>query len=363
MSYGKVHDAYWGGDKITPLSDRACLLGLYLITGPHRNAIGCFRLGLGALTDDDRFAKWGIEGVSQALSEMVRTGFIIRDDKTGWTFITNVFKHDPIKGDKACIHAARLASLVPVASQVYAALHAALLPEIKREMETAEAKKRPFTIPEGWPLRDPTYALSEGGSKPLTEPPRSPSPSPSPLPEPSPEPQPARGDTPSQAPPASADHPGAAALPKRAILDPKEEGRLRMEIGNRILEICNVNGAIWTGSFSLISAWLNAGYDVELDIIPTVEAIAKRKGFTFRTLDYFTRPIEEAFQKRCTDIPAEYRRPASTAKLTTAQETAFRRDLKRWIDKPSTERQAEPKPKPEDYAPDGTRITAQGAAA
>ena len=85
MSYGKVYDAYWDGEKIEPLSDRAALLGLFLITGPHRNAIGCFKLGIGAIMDLPRFQEWTFEGVSDALEEMIETGFIVRDRRTGWT--------------------------------------------------------------------------------------------------------------------------------------------------------------------------------------------------------------------------------------------------------------------------------------
>ena len=55
MSYGKVHDVFWDSDTIDSLSDQAALLGLFLISGPHRNAIGCFKLGIGAITDIPRF--------------------------------------------------------------------------------------------------------------------------------------------------------------------------------------------------------------------------------------------------------------------------------------------------------------------
>lgn len=183
MSYGKVHEEYWDGEKIEPLSDRAALLGLYLITGPHRNAIGCFKLGIGRISDVERFGAWGIEGVSEALREMVETGFIVRDDRTGWTMICNALVKDPIKGSKAAIHAAKLAATVPANSAVYSALKEILEPQLDRE---AKALKDA----EGWPMRSPI----EGVSKPK------PSPSPLPEPEPSPEPEP-KGESAADAPP------------------------------------------------------------------------------------------------------------------------------------------------------------------
>lgn len=182
MSYAKFHDAYWDGEKIAPLSDRACLLGAFLITGKHRNAIGCFRLGIGAITDETRFGKWGTEGVSKALQEMVETGFIVRDQATGWTLITNYLNKDPIKGSKAAIHAANLAHQVPVGSPVYQRLREVLEPQL-REEEKALSKV------EGWPMRAPSDGASKGDGNPK----RSPNPIPGPIPPPAPEPIPGPG--------------------------------------------------------------------------------------------------------------------------------------------------------------------------
>lgn len=155
--YGKLFDAYWDGEKIEPLSDQACLLGTWLISGKHRNAIGCFRIGVGAITDVHRFKKWGIEGVEKALREMMTTGFIVRDEATGWTFITNHLTKDPIKGDKTAKHAARLALDVPIKSPVYAPLYAKLEPQLR-----VECTKHGITEAQGWPMRTPSEGASQG---------------------------------------------------------------------------------------------------------------------------------------------------------------------------------------------------------
>lgn len=175
MSYGKVHDVYWDDDKIERLSDRAALLGLFLITGPHRNAIGCFKLGIGAITDIPRFGRWGIEGASEALRELIGIGFIVRDEQSGWTFITNALKHDQIKQDKAAVHALSLTLRVPKTSRVYKALTAKLEPQLMTHSKALEGK-------EGWPLVRPIEGPSEAQPSPSPSPLPSPSPSPSPLP-------------------------------------------------------------------------------------------------------------------------------------------------------------------------------------
>lgn len=176
MSYGKVHEGYWDSERLEPVSDAAALLGLFLLTGEHRNAIGCFKLGTGAILDNPRFGKWGIEGVSFALSELVECGFIVRDDRTGWTFITNGLRKDPIKGAKAAIHALGLLTKVPKNTQVYQALVEALLPQLK-------AEEKALTGKDGWPIDTPSHTPSNGDAIPK------PSPEPSPLPQPQPEPE------------------------------------------------------------------------------------------------------------------------------------------------------------------------------
>ena len=81
-----------------------------------------------------------------------------------------------------------------------------------------------------------------------------------------------------------------------------------MEVGNRILEICDVDQARWTGNFSIVSAWMNAGYDPELDIYPTVERISLRPNLTFHTLNYFIEAIADAHRHRNRAIPEETNR-------------------------------------------------------
>lgn len=185
MSYGKVHDVFWDDDKIEALSDRAAMLGLFLITGRHRNAIGCFKLGSGAITDIRRFGAWGIEGVSDALRELSDMGFIVRDEKTGWTFIVNALKHDPIKGGKAAIHAAKLALAIPSNSNVYQKLREKLEPQLESELKGQKSVH-------GWPMRSPIDTPSNGHAIPKPSP--EPSPEPSPKPKPSPNPEPVRSE-------------------------------------------------------------------------------------------------------------------------------------------------------------------------
>lgn len=301
MSYGKVHDVYWEDDKIESLSDHAALLGLFLITGPHRNAIGCFRLGMGAITDIPRFGGWGVEGVSKALFELSEIGFIVHDDKTGWTFITNALKHDPIISPKGAIHALSLVVRVPKNTAVYQSVIAKLEPQLKAYDKALSGKP-------GWPIQSPIEGASKGHDKPQ----RSPLPLPEPLPAPS-------------RPTEDAD--GCAAL------TPKEEAKRRLDVGHRVVELLGLDPAKWTGDFSIISAWLNAGYGPELDIFPTAERIAKRRGAgAVKSLTYLTQAIADAKTARDSGVPAGGGSAAAPPNGSDGPKLHVTTNRDRWLD-------------------------------
>lgn len=279
MSYGKVHDVFWESHRIDGLSDRAALLALFLITGPHRNAIGCFRLGTGAITDNPRFQKWGIDGVSIALREMSECGFIVRDDRTGWTFVTNALKHDPITSPKVAVHALSLASRVPTNTAVYQQLKERLEPHLMAHAKHLEGK-------EGWPMSGAIDTPSNGYQIPVRFP--------EPIPEPIPDDDDARAGEPE-------------------VVDGKAEAQQRVAVGHRIVEAMGADPTRWAGDFAIVSAWLKAGYDPDLDIVPTVQAVMARKADgPPKALKYFTEPIAKAHRERTEDL-------SGAGKATAAQ--------------------------------------------
>jgi hypothetical protein len=51
-SYGSVHTKFWINSDVQLLSPNAKLLALYLLTSPHTNMLGCFRLPIGYVVED-----------------------------------------------------------------------------------------------------------------------------------------------------------------------------------------------------------------------------------------------------------------------------------------------------------------------
>lgn len=80
--------------KCFVLSDSAKLLGLYMLTCPHCNLLGCFRLPIGYVASD---LNWDEQQVAKALSELEQDQFLIRCEESGWTLIRSFLKHNPIE--------------------------------------------------------------------------------------------------------------------------------------------------------------------------------------------------------------------------------------------------------------------------
>jgi len=173
MSYGKVKESFWTDKKMLALSDDARMLALYLLTGPHRNLIGCMRVPDGYLLADLR---WSQARLTDAIAMLSGCHFICRDDE-GWTIILNQLKHDPFKVPNHAKSAIALANQVPQESVVFQHL----VPRLKAALEG-------IGMASAWHVD--TIAI----------------PLPSPEPSPAPEPEPAK-ETPSagaDAPPLTA---------------------------------------------------------------------------------------------------------------------------------------------------------------
>lgn len=123
-NYGSVHTRFWSNPEILKLSDQAKLLGLYLLTGPHTNMLGCFRLPLGYICED---LKWGCETVSQRLAELQAISFATYDLAQGWVFIHRFLEWNSIENPNQGKSIRRLFEQVPPITLFFSRLVATLL--------------------------------------------------------------------------------------------------------------------------------------------------------------------------------------------------------------------------------------------
>lgn len=91
--YGQIQTCFWSNYDIQQLSDQAKLLATYLMTGPHSNGLGCYRLPDGYVQDD---LIWPSETVSKRFGELFQIGFSKRCERTKFVFIPKFLFWNPI---------------------------------------------------------------------------------------------------------------------------------------------------------------------------------------------------------------------------------------------------------------------------
>lgn len=89
--YGQVQSAFWQATDVHGMTDTGKLLALYLLTGPHANGIGCYRLPDGYVTAD---LEWSAERLDKGFQELSRNGFAYRFE--GVVFIPNFLRWNAI---------------------------------------------------------------------------------------------------------------------------------------------------------------------------------------------------------------------------------------------------------------------------
>ncbi|MFY1884157.1 hypothetical protein ACOTCJ_11695 [Achromobacter xylosoxidans] len=83
--YGKVHTSFWSSATVSSMSEDGRMLALYLLTSPHSNITGVFRLPDGYAMED---LNWTPERVSKGFAELFRKGFANRCETTKWVWIS-----------------------------------------------------------------------------------------------------------------------------------------------------------------------------------------------------------------------------------------------------------------------------------
>lgn len=92
--YGKVYTAFWISEDARDFSEDGRMLSLYLMTCPHGNMVGCFRLPNAYAADD---LKWGNERVSKGFAELYQKGFAYRCERSSWVVIHRHLKWNKLE--------------------------------------------------------------------------------------------------------------------------------------------------------------------------------------------------------------------------------------------------------------------------
>ena len=94
MAYGRVEETFWHDDKTRGLSEDGRLLYLYLLTGPHRNRLGCYVLDLQYAAAD---IQWVVSRVEDALGELVEIDRVAWDPENRMILVKRFLKYNTME--------------------------------------------------------------------------------------------------------------------------------------------------------------------------------------------------------------------------------------------------------------------------
>ena len=148
--YYPVSPLYWTDSKVQSWSRNAALLGLYLLTCEHRNLEGLYRLPYAyAQTDLD----WTHEEISDAMAELVDSGFVAYDHDARVVFLPKALKYHQPKSPTQIQGAINALQSVPDTVLFGAFVDAAreYAPTLYRRLEPAESESSFETVSEPSP--------------------------------------------------------------------------------------------------------------------------------------------------------------------------------------------------------------------
>lgn len=114
--YGRIACAFWQDKKVRGLPEDGRTMLLYLLTCPHANLIGCFRLPDAYAADD---LQWEPSRVRTALAILASYGMVVRDDDN-WLVIQNYVKWNRFENGNVARAAEKAFDQVP-AGEIQAA--------------------------------------------------------------------------------------------------------------------------------------------------------------------------------------------------------------------------------------------------
>lgn len=161
MAFGTIHETFWTSKTLKGISTPARLLAAYLLTGPHRNAIGCYRLPVSYIVED---LGWDADTVSDTLSELEERAFIQRDADSALTLLPKFFEYNPIISSKVGIMCARLADSLPKDSPVFGHLIDAFK-TIADKLPPGWLEKQSYPI--GYPIQPPEQRIPLNLTQPI----------------------------------------------------------------------------------------------------------------------------------------------------------------------------------------------------
>jgi hypothetical protein len=146
--YGKIYATFWSSEDMRSLTEDGRMLAVYLMTCPHGNMLGCFRLPDAYVAED---MQWDPERVSKGFEELFRKGFAYRCERTSWVFIRKHLEWNPFENPNVGLAAGKLFDSLSAPPTIKALLVKALRENSPRfpvqKLEDFETLSIPFENP------------------------------------------------------------------------------------------------------------------------------------------------------------------------------------------------------------------------
>jgi len=108
--YGKIYSQFWTDPELQNLPDAPRLLAAYLLSSPHTNMIGCFRLPAAYAICD---LHWNTTKFDSATHELNQIGFLSYDPRSQWLVIHHFLKWNRLENPNQAKAAVKLLQTVP----------------------------------------------------------------------------------------------------------------------------------------------------------------------------------------------------------------------------------------------------------
>lgn len=108
--YGKIHSSFWTSQDIRSMTEDGRTLAAYLLTSPHSNMLGCFRIPPAYVSDD---LKWPLQRVMEGFAELYRKGWATLSEGSNWLVIHKFLKWNQPENPNVVKAAEKLFDQIP----------------------------------------------------------------------------------------------------------------------------------------------------------------------------------------------------------------------------------------------------------
>lgn len=157
MKYRKIETELWGDEKFRNLSKDAQYLFFYLLTSPHSNSLGIFKLPQFYVAGDTKLLP---ERLPELFAELFAIQLVEYDEKTSVVWIKNFLRHNPIQNQNQAKYAEKCIKNTP--KNPYSVMVSKLLPKPFHK-RLAELLRERFREP--WSIEHGALSIEHGKEK------------------------------------------------------------------------------------------------------------------------------------------------------------------------------------------------------